>query len=78
MPTRPATDEEVTLWYCEQCRHSGVVIVEPHADVYSVVNAIREAHTRAQPECDAWAGLTRAVRPNGWFNVVTDSASVRR
>lgn len=73
MNVKPLTDEEVSLWYCEQCRASGVLSVFG-ADAYSVVNAIEGAHKNASRDCGVSVGRVRIARPNDWFQNLAPGA----
>lgn len=39
------------LWFCDRCCTIGNVMIEEHADVWSVSNQIREAHLKYRPNC---------------------------
>lgn len=38
-------------WFCDKCGSAGSVEVRPHAGVWEVATKIRDAHTKATPEC---------------------------
>lgn len=65
--TNPASDEQATLWYCETCSISGVLLTEPHSDVYSVVNGLRAAHDGNQHNCGNGIAYVRILRPTHWY-----------
>jgi hypothetical protein len=68
--TRPATGIDVALWYCEQCRNSGALLIGQGEDVYGIIDALDATHKAASPGCSAQIGAVRIVRPAGWFKVI--------
>ena len=67
MIVKSATEDEASLWCCERCSESGVLLLPPHVDVYSVVEALDNAHRLQSPKCEATVGRVRVLRPDNWL-----------
>ena len=40
-------------WYCANCETEGALEIDPQADVYSVINLLRDDHEKRSPDCGA-------------------------
>jgi len=65
---RLSVQVECTLWWCEKCEQSAVLLWEAHTDFYSVLDQLRAAHAASSPNCDRVE--VYVTRPAGWWKSV--------
>jgi hypothetical protein len=50
---------QLQLWFCEACAVEGAIEFKLHADLYSMMNQLSDAHRGARPACAAQNRLNR-------------------
>jgi len=66
-------------WFCEGCQIGHTVRISKHADVYTVINKLRDDHVKQSPACTSGTGLIRARTPDcsdAEWNAVTHGLNV--